>query len=110
MARVLVPFSLRQNLASLCPGQPCPWRRHALRRRRHAVPVASHGLSYRTCDVSTAFVGRFSVLGIIRQTICGTGRPHKAAPTKGDGLYLAQRPSGSRLHPLSRVLVAAGRQ
>jgi hypothetical protein len=39
------------------------------------------------------------------QVIWEQGRPHRAAPTKGGGLYLAQRPSGSIWHPLSRIIV-----
>jgi hypothetical protein len=34
-------LSFRRNLVWQTQVRPCPWRRHTLRRRRHAVPVAS---------------------------------------------------------------------
>ena len=45
-----------EGLASACPVGSWQCRRHALRRRRSAVPVASQRVSYRTWNVSTAFV------------------------------------------------------
>jgi len=40
---------LQQRWPRSAPVRRCPRSRHALRRRRHAVPVAFRGVSFRTC-------------------------------------------------------------
>jgi hypothetical protein len=54
------------------------------------------------------FGGGFSMPGFILPKRLGrTGRPHRAALTKGDRLYLTQRPFGSISQPFFVVIVVA---